>query len=954
MRQGVIRMIGVLREVAYRIKKTLFSKDYNSSFYNALEVVGKFLFLIIVSFVCITQVSTFLDYNLNKINYFLILFLFIVFLLLNFKETILALSRILVLCIPLLLLCAIAKFINHSTFFPEMIVMTLTSFVVFVIAYLSKKLLFKNNYTVFCVTYLIGCIFFIVFALFIDGKILFAFGNATYSYFSKNSASPMLCCGLIFVPYVFSKHNLKNIIFKSILYFLFVPVILLLRCRSAIMCLPLIFLYNIYKRDRNSKEKWLWILFLFITIVLVFIIPPLRNVIIGSFAQSASGGTSIDDISSGRFTQLFNAFKGFSKLNIFFGKGSGYVDIMPAFLVCYFGISGLLIYGFIIFVWVYLIFKTNKSTQKDILVLLLVFFFVNGLFEAYGMFGPGAKVFALWAFSGFALEADFSRIKLFKRCLKDDKKFKDAVNKLEFKHVLAAVLCILTITFVSVSLVPSLSNSAGTITYSLIPRNGKKYETISAQSVDIDVEKQGNYKTIEMFVGEKRTLTATVKPKETLDKKLYWNTYQPSILNVDHETGEITALASGYAAVVCHVNNKREIVDESLRVFVSNGDGIASSITFSAVSPTSVSKNESVIFDSKVFPNYLKDSDVEIRCSDPSAAIINKETNSIVPLVVNSSFNVWAEYLNSDGTLTQSESITISTGPETINECTSIELPDFGDSLYEKDYIELNPIVPERSDGKYRLIFNKNDVALLDDGRIQFLKSGEISLTIISTFNPNVKQTKQLLVAANKLIEIEYSTNWSMVGKLNKIDVLFVYESGLKIIPNASEFKITISGDKYAETVSDSCFYFAKAVGTFSGRIISKANPNVYSWYEITNWSISQEQYDRGVKTVTALFKVFVLFLLTSSLFFVKIFKTKKSTFIFKISYIVVLSLIAVAADLIIIKSILCLALSLGLLLTNAVLLIANKKEIKDLSCEYVELPKQTTPVEHYIYEINI
>ena len=937
------------------IKKTLFSKDYNARFQNILEVVGKVLFLLIVFTVCAFQVSTFIDFNLNKLNYFLILLLFIVFLFLNYKETLLTLTRALAICSPLLLLCVISKFINHSVFLPEMVVMTLTSFIMLSIAFLSRKLFYKNDFKFFCSAYLIGCIFFIVFAFIFDWKILFAFEN-TYSYFSKNSAAPMLCCGLIFIPYLFSDRSIKTVFFKLFLYCLFLLMIVLLRCRSAILCLPIIFLYNIYKRDHNSKEKWIWISLLIVTIIIVFTIPQLRKLVVDSFIQSASGGTSIDDISSGRFTQLFNVFKDFSPLNILIGRGTGYVDIMPAFILCYFGIIGLVYYIALISFLIYITIKTKKSIAKDILIILLIFYLINSLFEAYGLFGPGAKVFALWGFIGFTMNIDIKQLKLI-RCIglsSADSSVKKGINKLKFKQVSLIVLSLFTAVFLISSLIPNASSTVGSSIYSLLPRDGRRYETVSADSVEIDIEKTGTYKNIEMFVGEKRTLTATVFPAETLDKKLYWNTYQPDIININHETGEITALKSGYASVVCHVNDKRNIIDESLRVLVKNENGIASSIELAAITETSVSKNESIVFETSIFPNYLNSSLVALKCSEPSFVIINEEVKSIVPIVNNVSFDVWGEYLNSDNTITTSNRIKINVDNETLNKCAFIELPDIEENLYEKETIKLKPIVTLDSDDKFKIIYNSSDIALKSNDEIEFLKEGQTSITLISTFDPSIRCTRGLSIQKNNLIKINCSNDWSIVGKLNKINVEFIYESGLIRIPEANEFKMTVSGDKYAAAVSDSYEYFAKVVGTFSGRIISNANQDIYSWYEITNHSITKAQYTSILHALSCIFELLLLINISILLVLFVRFKNYKRQLIIRLSFVGVLIISSIISFILIIKSPVSLVLSIILLLGAGISSIFVKLKAFNYECDYIELVNHAVEQNNSFYELII
>ena len=53
----------------------------------------------------------------------------------------------------------------------------------------------------------------------------------------------------------------------------------------------------------------------------------------------------------------------------------------------------------------------------------------------------------------------------------------------------------------------------------------------------------------EIYVGDKLTLTATVAPDNTTDKRVMWGCSTPDIASIDAETGELTALAPGVAKI---------------------------------------------------------------------------------------------------------------------------------------------------------------------------------------------------------------------------------------------------------------------------------------------------------------------------------------------------------------------------------------------------------------------
>ena len=59
-----------------------------------------------------------------------------------------------------------------------------------------------------------------------------------------------------------------------------------------------------------------------------------------------------------------------------------------------------------------------------------------------------------------------------------------------------------------------------------------------------------------MRKGDKTTLSVTYEPSDTNDDKtLVWMTDNPSVIDVDMKTGEVTALTEGKASVIVQTRN---------------------------------------------------------------------------------------------------------------------------------------------------------------------------------------------------------------------------------------------------------------------------------------------------------------------------------------------------------------------------------------------------------------
>ena len=61
--------------------------------------------------------------------------------------------------------------------------------------------------------------------------------------------------------------------------------------------------------------------------------------------------------------------------------------------------------------------------------------------------------------------------------------------------------------------------------------------------------------TLTLGVGEKRTLTATVEPKDADNKTVAWSSSAPTIAEVNASTGEVTAKTVGTATITATTAN---------------------------------------------------------------------------------------------------------------------------------------------------------------------------------------------------------------------------------------------------------------------------------------------------------------------------------------------------------------------------------------------------------------
>lgn len=224
-----------------------------------------------------------------------------------------------------------------------------------------------------------------------------------YLYASKNSIGIILLTAFI-ICYVYGwkkKKILINILNTAIMVF-FVYVIMLLKCRAAIIVFPVIIAVSLVNSSFPKKVKVLIVLLLLALFIALqndnFYQTIVENIILGS----RGANDDLNEISSGRVDEWATFFKDFYKVLVV-GDGASARESLILASYLQFGIFiGTLIicYAFWPLVkgikWTYI----SKNKNAFLFLLIAIAYSINAILEQYSPFGPGVRCFYLWLLFG--------------------------------------------------------------------------------------------------------------------------------------------------------------------------------------------------------------------------------------------------------------------------------------------------------------------------------------------------------------------------------------------------------------------------------------------------------------------------------------------------------------------------------------------------------------------------
>lgn len=225
--------------------------------------------------------------------------------------------------------------------------------------------------------------------------------SITYMYRHKNSASKIIFSCFILVLFLYVPKFKITIYLKYLTLIFFVYIIFIMKSRSTILNLLLpIIVVIFYGKNRDIRRYMYW--FLFALILLYVCFPDYPKLILNKIILNNQVGADLDTISTGRIWMIRNFFMIFDDY-IFIGGSSVFVENFYLKTLLEVGIIGATPV-FMFLLWFCLVLKKyfDFSNPIDIsCLILLLSYYMDGLFDAVAPFGPGAKCFFLWLIIGF-------------------------------------------------------------------------------------------------------------------------------------------------------------------------------------------------------------------------------------------------------------------------------------------------------------------------------------------------------------------------------------------------------------------------------------------------------------------------------------------------------------------------------------------------------------------------
>ena len=908
----------MIKDISSKIKKMFVFEITN----RYLRVLYFFLIAFLslsFSLTILFQAPFFIEHNVNPLSNFLWLIVIFLLLLIDYKHFFTTLFKAILFLVPFfiyLLICFLLKIpaLNNGT--TRVIFISL---MVFFVSLCVKRFIKKAHLLfflkLFCVTSAL-----LALTILFSKLIGYDLSNPIYAYSSKNSAGPIFLAAMIIVHFLSrNKISIWLVAFDiaSILFFSFV--IALLKCRAALICIPIFLLWVLIDFSKHKVAGLLTGLFFFILFVSIIAIPQLRNLVINQILLNNKNAFNLDDLFSGRIQTIVDGFLNFEPL---LGNGTAYIDCMPVSLLCCYGIIGFLtLLPFVILPFI-ISFGNKDEYSRRLLWPLGFAYAINALFEGYGMFGPGAKTFIFWFVVGYYCEKSIFGTFLFATS-------KPTEKALQFipPHIVSASVS--SVFVVAGCIFLALSPSKNTFSqkvFDSFPVSKKSVEYVMPKSIEISGP-------TDVCVGQKIKYDSIVLPNNATDKQTSWVSYNSQCVEIDTETGIAEIKKSGNVNISAFSLRKKELYNEKLLRIVDLEDYVFDDFKiFSTkeglIQDIKLSINESiqVFYDTDYVPS--QGTRVEFYSSNDSVCSI--DDSGIIRTKNKGTSKINGALIVGNNVFYSTNYIDITVCETTLNTVDSI---DFAIPLdvYEKDVFYLDVVFNDNNgkcDEKYSVETSDNLVFNPSDNSIKCIKKGDAFVKVSSLFDNNVFNIKKTFVKEIKPIRFILNDNWWTIGTISRLDLYLEYDNGSThyveledVIYEKNEF----DGRAYANKNGIVDNYLTRAaitVGSISVKVVSSKDNSIILSATIKVSSYPQQEYYSRIRFVSFFFSN-ILFSI-GLLFFYSIEKTP--LFLKTIITMIFSLLINVFLCTLIVKNYISLLFSLIPILLSAVLYLIIKK----------------------------
>lgn len=332
------------------------------------------------------------------------------------------------------------------------------------------------------------------------------------------------------------------------------------------------------------------------------------------------------------------------------------------------------------------------------------------------------------------------------------------------------------------------NTSNATVSSSLTIGNGNRVSSVSlnktSASVDVD-------KTI--------TLTATISPTDSYNKKINWSSSDTSIATVD-TNGVVKGIKSGTATIKATADDNS---DKYATCSLTVGNGSKIYVTGVTMSPTSISVpvKQTAQLSATVAPSNATDRAVSWTSNDPSIATVS--SSGLVTGVKVGTATITVKTDDGSKTATCTVTVTQATQNVPVESVTLSDVPTAPMSVKGTATIKAT-VTPDNATNKaVTWSSSKTDVATIDadTGLVTAVAPGEATITATTKDGSNKTATCKVTVAGITLNQ----TTWETIPSGTIQLTATVFPEGTAV---------TWTSDSAAVTVSDTGFLSAVAPGT--------------------------------------------------------------------------------------------------------------------------------------------
>lgn len=230
----------------------------------------------------------------------------------------------------------------------------------------------------------------------------FSWTSRTYAYASKNSVSQILLSVIVLLLFADLKDRIPQFLRVIGTVFL-IMLLLMLKSRASLIGIVIIIFYILLNKNilLRYKVALLVIIAFFTGIIMTNTIA--YDVFVNGIIFAGRSSSNLNDVSSGRYGMLQNFISIFPD-NWIIGVGNYNItenmESFPLAVLIQYGVIGCIPIVVFLLLPFKIIRKIKNNNSKRVLIVLVLCYYMNGLFEELAPLGPGVKCYLLWFLLG--------------------------------------------------------------------------------------------------------------------------------------------------------------------------------------------------------------------------------------------------------------------------------------------------------------------------------------------------------------------------------------------------------------------------------------------------------------------------------------------------------------------------------------------------------------------------